>query len=284
MHTKIKFKADGVELAGWLYRPTTTGPHPVIILSHGFSALMEMGLAAYAEAFCAAGFACLVYNHRNFGASAGSPRHEIDPWQQVADTRDAISCARTLPAVNPERVGLWGTSYSGGHAIVVAALDRRVRCVVSQVPLMAGDATLRSWVPPEAWPKLQARFIEDRDARYRGAAPRTTKPAREGTETWDWVLATKSEAIYPNEITQRSLELLGTYEPGSYIERVAPTPLLMILARNDEQTPFNGQLAAFERAGAPKRLLTLDCKHYDPYTRDFAPACKAACDWFIEHL
>lgn len=284
MRTDIRFQANGLALAGWLYRPAMPGPRPLIVLSHGFSALMEMGLDRYAASFTAGGFACLVYNHRNFGGSEGTPRHDIDPWQQVADMREAISFARTLPDVDPARIGLWGTSYAGGHALVVAAIDRRVRCVVSQVPLVEGYRTLRTWVPTQAWDKLQARFAEDRDAHYRGAPLRTTQPAREGTETWAWAQATDPDGLYPNEITQRSLEMLGTYEPGQFIERIAPTPLLMILAEQDEQTPFAGQLAAYHRAGEPKRLVALDCKHYDPYTSRFEDACGAACDWFTTHL
>jgi len=284
MRADIRFHAGGVTLAGWLYLPAGDGPHPLVVLSHGFSVLMAMGLDRYAEAFSRAGLACLVYEHRNFGASEGAPRHEIDPWQQIADMRDAISHARTLPAIDRERIGLWGTSYSGGHALVVAALDRRVKCVVSQVPLVAGEETLRSWVGENGWARVQERFVADRDARCRGEAPITTRPARTGSQTWDWVEATGTAAIYPNEITLRSLELLAAYDPREYVARIAPTPLLMVLATQDTQTPYAGQLAAYDRAGEPKRIVRLDGGHYDVYTKLFDPACGAACDWFMQHL
>jgi fermentation-respiration switch protein FrsA (DUF1100 family) len=284
MRADMRFDAGGVALSGWLYRPAGEGPHPVVIVSHGFSVLMAMGLDRYAEAFTRAGFACLVYEHRNFGASEGTPRHEIDPWRQVSDMRDAISHARALPGIDRERIGLWGTSYSGGHALVVAALDRRVRCVVSQVPLVAGEETLRTWVGESAWARVQERFIADRDARGRGEAPVTSQPARPGSQTWDWVEATGTAAIYPNEITLRSLELLMGYDPREYVARIAPTPLLMVLATHDTQTPYEGQLAAFERAGEPKRLVRVDGGHYDVYTKRFDQACGAACDWFVQHL
>jgi len=283
MRTDLRFHAGGVTLAGWYYRPAGDGPHPLVVLSHGFSVLMAMGLDRYAEAFAHAGLACLVYEHRNFGASEGAPRHEIDPWQQVSDMRDAISHARSLPGIDRERIGLWGTSYSGGHALVVAALDRRVKCVVSQVPLVAGEETLRSWVG-DAWARVQERFVADRDVRCRGDAPATTRPARTGSQTWDWVEATGTAAIYPNEITLRSLELLAGYEPRDYVARIAPTPLLMILATEDTQTPYAGQLAAFERAKEPKHLVQLDGGHYDVYTKRFGQASDAACRWFARHL
>lgn len=284
MRTDIRLRAGGVTLAGWLYVPPGDGPFPLVVLSHGFSVLMAMGLDRYAEAFARAGLACLVYEHRNFGASEGTPRHEIDPWQQISDMRDAISHARTLPGIDRERIGLWGTSYSGGHALVVAALDRRVKCVVSQVPLVAGEETLRSWVGESAWARVQERFVADRDGRGRGEAPATTRPARTGSQTWDWVEATGAAAIYPNEITLRSLELLAGYEPRDYVARIAPTPLLMVLATQDTQTPYAGQLAAFDRAGEPKRLFQVDCGHYDVYTKRFDEASGAARDWFVQHL
>lgn len=284
MREEIRFHANGVQLAGCLLRPAGRGPHPLVILSHGFSATMAMGLLDYAEHFREAGLACLVYEHRNFGASGGEPRHEIDPWQQVADMRDAVSHARGLPGIDPARIGLWGTSYAGGHALVVAALDRRVRCVVSQVPLVDGYATLRGWIGEAHWDAMQERFAADRDARYHGAAPRLTKPARPGDQTWAWVEKIGARDTYPNEITQRSLELVGSYEPASFVARIAPTPLLMILARDDTQTPVAGQRAAFARAGQPSRLVLLDGGHYDPYTTSFPAAAGAARDWFVEHL
>jgi len=283
-YTDVRFPANGLTLAGRLYRPAGDGPHPIVVLSHGFSALMAMGLADYARVFCEAGLACLAYDHRNFGDSDGAPRHEIDPWQQVADMRDAISYARSLPGIDAERLGLWGTSFAGGHALVVSALDRRVKCVVSQVPLVAGYDTLMSWVGGANWDKMQARFAEDRDASYRGEAARVTKPARPGDQTSEWVTAIGAEQVYPNEITQRSLELLGSYEPAQFIARIAPTPLLMILATEDTQTPYAGQRAAFELAGEPRELVLLEGRHYDPYTTLFAPAANAARDWFLRYL
>ena len=74
----------------------------------------------------------------NFGASDGAPHQEIDPWQQIRDYRDAITYAETLEETDAERIGIWGTSQSGGHVLVVGAVDRRVKCVVSQVPLVSG--------------------------------------------------------------------------------------------------------------------------------------------------
>lgn len=282
----IVFEANGEKLAGWLYGPGSgdAEPYPLIVMSHGFSALMAMGLDDYASVFAAAGFAVLVYDHRNYGASSGWPRHETDPWQQVEDMRAAISYGRNLSFVDPDRIGLWGTSYSGGHALTVAALDRRVRCVVSQVPLISGQRTFDAWVPEASRRRFLDRLAADRDGRARGERPGVTAAAIPGSETAEWAAAVDKDGTYGNEITLRSLDLLRGYEPLSFMTRIAPTPLLMVIAEQDTQTPVAWQREAYALAGEPKKLVSLPCRHYDPYTAQLAPSRQAALDWFQAHL
>ena len=76
---------------------------------------------------------CLVYDNRNFGDSDGEPRHEIIPSLQQSDYSDAITYAQSLDEVNADKIGIWGSSYSGGHVLLVGAVDRRVKAVLSQV-------------------------------------------------------------------------------------------------------------------------------------------------------
>src|SRR6266704_923797 len=131
----IAFDAEGVTLRGWFYEAGgASGPGAAVVMAHGFSAVKEMYLDSFAEAFAAAGLNVLVFDNRCFGASDGEPRQEIEPWAQVRDYRHAITYLHTVPEVDPGRIGIWGSSYSGGHVLVVAAIDRRVKAVVSQVP------------------------------------------------------------------------------------------------------------------------------------------------------
>ncbi len=280
----IAFQANGVELAGWFYPGLTDAAAPVVVMSHGLSAIRRMNLDAVARDLNAAGLAVLLYDHRGFGDSGGLPRQEADPWAQVRDMRDAISLAMTLPGVDPERVGIWGTSFSGGHVLTVAALDRRVKAVVAQVPFTHGEATFGSWVPEKARARLLKRFTDDRAARYGGAAPEVVPAAIEGTETAEWVAETDVEGRYVNALTLRSLEMLREYEPHSFVSRIAPTPLLMIIADRDTQTPTAGQVETFQKAQQPKELLRLDCRHYDPYSSHRNAATAAARDWFVRFL
>ena len=170
MRKDIEFRAeDGVVLRGWLYLPEQDrGRVPTIVMAHGFSAVKENYLDRYAEVFCAAGLAVLVFDNRNFGASGGEPRQHIDPWRQVGDYRDAISFSRTIPELDGTRIGIWGSSYSGAHVIVVGALDRRVKCVVSQVPLISGHRNARRLIRADIVALVQQMFVEDREARYAG--------------------------------------------------------------------------------------------------------------------
>jgi uncharacterized protein len=131
-----------------------------------------MYLDAYAEVFAEAGLAALVFDNRNFGASDGEPRQEIDPWAQVRDYRDAITWVRTTRSeVDAERIGVWGSSYSGGHVLVLGAIDRRIKCVVSQVPLVSGWLNAQRLIRSDFMRQTRAMFDADREARYEGKAP-----------------------------------------------------------------------------------------------------------------
>src|ERR1700750_3009526 len=167
MRQDIAVDAGGTTLRGWFY-PANGGPAPPLVMSHGYSAVKEMYLDAFAEVFAEAGFCALVYDNRNFGASDGQPRQEIDPWAQIRDYRHAISYARPRDEGEGERIGIWGSSYSGAHVLVVGAIDRRVKCVVSQVPLISGHENARRLIRADVIGVVQGMFAEDRKSRYVG--------------------------------------------------------------------------------------------------------------------
>src|SRR5579864_6221258 len=137
----ITFDSQGASCAAWLYYPDSAGPYPCVILASGFGAIREMHLHAYAERFVQAGLAALVFDYRHFGASTGEPRQLLDIKQQLADWTAAISYVRTLDDIDPERIALWGSSFSGGHVIELAARDQHIAAVVAQVPFVDGIAT-----------------------------------------------------------------------------------------------------------------------------------------------
>jgi fermentation-respiration switch protein FrsA (DUF1100 family) len=297
MREDIEFNADGVTLRGWLYTPNGANASvPTIVMAHGFSAVKEMHLDGFAEAFVDAGFAALVYDHRNFGASDGEPRQEIDPWAQIRDYRSAITYASTRPQVDRNRIGVWGTSYSGAHVLVVAAIDRRVKCVVSQLPMVSGSVNIRRLVRSDFLAGFQAQFNADREARFHGEPPALVPvvdadplapSALPTPDSYTW-FSEAHDAVAPswrNEVTLRTVEMLGEYEPGTYLPLISPTPLLMCVAENDVLTMTDIALAGFEDAREPKKLLLLPGGHFDSYTGPgFELAAPAAVDWFTQHL
>jgi hypothetical protein len=109
-------------------------------MAHGTSATIEMVAIEYARAFARAGVAALIYDHRNFGRSDGEPRHEINPWVQCRGYRDAMDFALGLPQVDPDRLALWGDSYSGGQAVVLSACDARPKVIIAQCPVFGAAA------------------------------------------------------------------------------------------------------------------------------------------------
>jgi uncharacterized protein len=161
-----------VKLATWFYKPASTVPSPAIVMAHGFGGVKEQNLDKFAETFCDAGFAVLVFDHRGFGASGGTTRQEADPWIQVRDYRLAITALTLRSDVDKARIGIWGTSHAGGHVLVTAAIDRRVKVVVSQIPAISGHGTLERR-SPEIITNMRSAFVIDRNARFAGQLPQT---------------------------------------------------------------------------------------------------------------
>ncbi|WP_309241736.1 alpha/beta hydrolase [Mycobacterium sp. AZCC_0083] len=290
----VEFAVEGdVTLRGWLFVPDGAGPHPAITMAHGFAGVKEHGLERFARAFADAGFVVLVHDHRGFGASDGSPRCDIDPWVQIADWRRAISFLESQPFVDPARIGLWGSSYAGGHAIVLGATDRRLRAVVAQVPTISGYQQSQRRVAPDQVAELEAAFADDERSQFRGgqlatqavvSADPAVRAAYRAPDAIAFYDQPAPAGVWDNVVTLRSTRAARMYEPGTWISRVSPTPLLMVVGLHDTITLTDLALGAYEAALQPKKLVTIDGGHFDPYVSQFAQASGAAVAWFTEHL
>jgi len=297
MREDIEFDAEGATLRGWFYRPDDPGGEvPCIVMSHGFSAIKEMHLDEYAEVFSDAGLGCVVYDNRGLGASdaaPGKPRQEIDPWEQIRDYQHAITYAQTRPEVDASRIGVWGSSYSAAHAYVVAAIDRRVKAVCGQAPLVSGRRAFEMLVRIDFWEQTWQLLAADRVARARGEVPAmlpvvdpdpTAQSALPTPDSYEFFTAYEGTS-WKNEVTLRTLELFQGYEPGEYLKRISPTPLLMVVAPNDRLVAGELACEAYETAAHPKKLVLLPGGHFDAYVgRGFEISSGAARDWFVEHL
>jgi hypothetical protein len=296
MRKDIEFDSMGLKCRGWLYLPD--GVHrdsklPVIIMAHGFSAVKEQILPEIAERFANADLAVVVFDYRFFGASAGEPRCQMFPLEMVEDYRNAITWARQQPNVDPSRVGIWGTSYSGGLVAYTARVDRRVKAVVAQAPSIV-SAEARRAVDPEKWESVGQFLIQDRIARYEtGAvnymavvAPEGEPCILPGKECYDAFMELKEVAPnWRNEITVESLEKIREFDPVSLIHLVSPTALLIIAAERDSLIPLDALTHSFDRAADPKKMVVLPIEHFEIY-RDpwLSKATGNAVEWYREHL
>lgn len=300
MREDITFTAPGATLRGWFYPAADAqGPAACVVLQHGFTAVKEMHLDDYAAHFQAAGLACLVYDHPGFGDSddlPGTPRQQVDPWQQIRCIQHAITYAQSRKDVDPDRIGLWGSSYGGGNAYVTAAIDRRVKAVVGQVPAISGSETFKQLVRIDHWAAMDAAFAAERQAQLNGAPPTYIPIVAEDPaamsglptpDSWEFFrhYIDKPGVKWKNETTLLSMEFFRGYEPGAYLPMIAPTPLLMVVAPLDRLADGGLATAAFETARHPKQLTLVPGGHFDAYTgKGFEISAGAARDWFVRHL
>ena len=284
----LTISSEGTALRGRLYPAKGGSKRPVVVMAHGFSAVADQ-LARHAEAFAAAGFNTFVYDHAGFGLSDGYPRQEVDPPRQLRGYRDAVSFVRTLPGVDATKVAIWGSSFSGGHVLQAAALDPRVTCVVSQAPFISGSGLLAL---REDLAEFEAGLFAEREARSAGApatmipvtAPGEALAALPGDDAHAYFTGTGSPT-WRNEVSLSSFEAVRAYEPAWWIDRIAPRPLLMIVALDDTVTPTDQAEAAFHRAWEPKRLVHIPGGHFDVYVgAGFDKAVGEMIAFFRQHL
>lgn len=295
----------GVVLRGWMYLPDPDGASgAAVVMAHGFSAVKEMRLDRFAEVFCEAGLAVLVYDHRNLGASDGEPRGQINPWAQTRDYRHALGWLAGRGEVDADRLGVWGSSYSGGEVMVLGACDRRVRAVVANVPFAGLSGADYSDAAEVA---VRFEVLRDALADETGTGPADTEQAPIGPmavvpapgedrpaflpqpESSEFFLPFAADGVEPtswrNDVTVVSMLSDPLWDPGVAAGHIAPTPLLMVVATHDDLADTGVAIAAFDRAGEPKELVMVQGHHFVPYDGEqFDVAAGAAARFFDRHL
>lgn len=272
----VEFQSEGATLRGRLYAQSVSSrPVPLVIMAHGFSATLN-GMVAdcYAEAFFEAGFAVLLYDHRNFGISGGEPRQEINKWVQARGYRDAINFVSNLRGIDPGRIALWGDSMSGAEVIAVAALDRRVTAVIAQVPACGDEPP-----PSDADGSL---FAALRDAFQNGDVRNGPRTALGPMPVVSFDPQSLPALLTPLTAFRWFMEYGGRYGTGwvNHATLVMPDnlpplhpglcapylhgALLMIVAEDDEMPGASSNISrrVFELAPPPKQLMDIQEGHF----------------------
>jgi len=305
MHREdVEFTSDGVTVRGWLYHPDGGGdglPRPAVVLAGGWCYVRELVMPYYAEAFAAAGLAALVFDYQNLGVSDGDNRQHLDPWAQIRDYQNALSYLESRDDIDSERLGAWGISYSGGHVLILAAIDPRVRVIVSQIPVVDGYRNMRRVHGTMGYRKLWDVVLQDRRNRYADPATRlhiphaTAEPA-EDLSTWPFpetyhtfkALKDTEAPLYQNTSTVESVDLLLNYDVMPFVRRIYDTPTLMIVASGDDLTLWDLEIEAYNSLPTADRKLTVlpHTTHMTLYSdrSKLDVASAAATEWFASRL
>lgn len=290
----VTFKSEGLNCSGWYYVPINlkqAGKHPAIVMAHGISGVKEMNLDGFARRFAEAGLIVLVFDYRYLGASEGEPHGQIFYSEQITDYRNAITWVSLQAEVDSGRIGIWGTSYSGAHALCVAALDKRVKAVVVQAPyigqtienMITNIASKSNWLVQNRIEKYTKNItntmpIVDSSGKY------AILPQK---EAYDWFtkLAKEKAPNWENKITIESVDRAAEYNPQFYVPLISNTPLLMIIASHDIITPTEDEKKTFKLAKTVKKLIVVQGGHFDAYQGlTFEKFCQPAVDWFRQYL
>jgi fermentation-respiration switch protein FrsA (DUF1100 family) len=276
---EIAFDSAGTSCAAW-HLPASTDElrdpsgAPCVVMAHGFGGTRDTGILPFAEGFAAAGLDVLLFDYRGFGASGGTPRQLVSFRRQRADYQAAVAAARRLPGIDPDRIVVWGTSYSGGHVLHVAAGDPRVAAVIAMTPAPDGLAALLAIVKREgigAVLRLTAAGLRDLGGAVVGRAPHTIALAGAPGSLAimaDPVAATAYPAIggptWRNEVCARSALEVALNRPVRSAGRVR-SPLLVQIGTNDTIAPPAAAEKVAALAGPRAEVQHFPFNHFDVY-------------------
>lgn len=280
MPESVEFQSGGETVRGDLYLPEGEGPHPIVVMAGGWCYVKELVQPRYAELFAEAGVAGLVFDYRHLGASDGEPRQHIDPNKQIEDYRNAISYVTRQDIFDADRLGVWGISYSGGHSLVIAATDRRVKAVCSIVPVIDGWENMRRVHGMEGFRALRKAVEEDREKRFDGEEggyiAMSTPNVGQELCTWPFpetyaAFKTLKETVAPrheHRNTIASAEMLMNYSVFPFVPRILDVSTLMIVADEDDLTLWDKEIEAFKAIGSQDKELfvTPTVSHMELYS------------------
>ena len=286
-----EFISQNTVCDGDFYLPEGVENPPVVVMAHGFAAERTFRLTAFAEVFAQRGLAAYCFDYRGFGKSKGKIRNYVSPKRHLQDWRAALAHVRKSGLVNPHKIALWGSSFSGGHVIKIAAEDRAVRGIVSQVPFTdsltvpeAGDLNFMGRVLKHAL-RDYWNMIRLKEPHY---IPAVAKPGSVGGLVQpgaidDYKALVPEDSTWENKVPARSLVETMFYRPGFAAAKLA-CPALFILAEDDNITLASAAKRAAKSALYGK-IMNIPGGHFDVYTGElFEKVSSEEADFLEECL
>lgn len=294
---EVTFTSDGLRIAGQLRRPDSVPDRaPAVLLTGPFTGVKEQVTGTYARGLTDRGYVTLAIDHRNFGASAGTPCQHEDSVGKLHDLRDATSYLATRPDVDEQRLACVGVCLGASYALRHSAFDPRIRALAVIAGAYNNPADMRSGMGDESYRRLMADFagmtqrqFATGDVEYLAAvADDQGEAAMPGDEPWRYYGTERAASPgWVNQVTRLSIRELLTLDATSAVDFLAPTPLLVVHGRTDAYCSPDGARRIYERASGTKDMLWLDTtEHIDLYDnpRFVTPAIDRTAGFLADHL
>jgi dipeptidyl aminopeptidase/acylaminoacyl peptidase len=273
MERSVTFYSGGCRLAADLYLPDGLGQgerRPGVVLCCGYTGVKNLYLDDMARRIAAGGFVALTFDYKGWGASDGA-RLRLVPYGRVEDTQAALTFLSLRPEVDSNRLGLYGISYGGSTATFTAAIDPRVKAVVSVTGVGNGARWMRSVRRPWEYRELVERATRDRERQVEsGESELVDRADVLQMDPRSAAISAKARADRPGAAMQVPLEMVHetiAFNPEWVVGQIAPRACLFITSDHDELVPPEESVALYERAGEPRKLVILrGFGHYEVFT------------------
>jgi alpha-beta hydrolase superfamily lysophospholipase len=290
MKKGVEFYSEGSLVKGILYLPDNYEENekpPALLLCHGFAGVKELLLPNYAEEFCKNGFITLTFDYRGFGESEGE-RGKLSPQAQITDIRNAITLLQSLPEVDPDKLGLWGTSFGGANAITAASLDKRIKCLSIQLAFGDGERVITRNLSNEEKEKLNTTLKKMWSKAVTQNKIMHVPIHKVLTDEQSIEFYNKTVDKHPElniKIPFLSIKETMEHKPEKYLDSIH-IPLLIIAAEKDKVNPKEESEILYQKANEPKALhIVKGATHYEVYEGAFfKEVVTKQVDWFNKYL
>ena len=292
MKRPVEFYSEGYKLCGDVYIPDGLSPgetRAAVLLCHGYTGVKDLYLPDNARVLNEHGYVVMTFDYKGWGDSEGV-RSRLAPYSRVMDVQAAMTFLGMQPEVDPDKIGLYGTSYGGATVVWVGAVDPRAKCIVSVVGVGHGARWMSRVRRVDEWFDLQERSAEDRKKRAATGKSEYVErseillPDRQSAE-----LAAAARRLNPSAVNTIPLEYIDDtigFNPEWVVDKISPRPVLFITSDNDRLVLPEESEQLYAHAKEPKKLVVLHGPgHYEVYAEPaFSEVMAATMDWYKEHL
>ena len=289
----VHFHTRAIKISAWMMKKQgLRSPAPAIVMGPGLSGVKDCIYDLIAGVLAAADYVVVLFDYPGFGESEGLPQQEINPELQIETYRAAFDFLSSQQGVDTNRIGLWGGSYSGSHALVAASLENRVRCVVAMTPFVSGSAHWQS-LSDKMRIRLSALFEKEEEQLQASEQPSLIPVVSNdphvfcmlpGPSAYQFGMFCKQQSEYwRNEVTLNSLAMHFRYDPIRWVPDIQ-APVLMQIAEEDELIPASESKRLYQALHVVKEFRTIPGNHFSPYQTCRDLAMTQAINWFDRHL